>query len=95
MLQLLLQVLQVQFLTKIIDQLLENNLISDSSDIFKLKLDDLKPLERFADKSAENLIHAINNSKKISPEKFIYSLGIRNIGEQTAIDITKQLTTNN
>lgn len=69
---------------KVIDQLLNNNLISNSADIFELKQGDLIPLERFAQKSAENLIQAINNAKKISLARFIYALGIRHIGEETA-----------
>jgi len=76
---------------KIIDQLLDVGLIKDASDIFTLTLGDLEPLERFAAKSAENLIQSIEKSKKISLAKFIYSLGIRNVGEQTSILLARKI----
>lgn len=72
---------------KIIDQLIENKLIEDATDIFKLTRDDLKPLERFAEKSSDNLIKAIEESKKITLSRFIYALGIRHIGEETALKL--------
>ena len=53
-------------------------------DIFKLKKGDLIPLERFAEKSAQNLIDAIEKSKEIPLARFIYALGIRHVGEETA-----------
>lgn len=74
---------------KIIDQLVEENLISETSDLFELKAGDLIPLEKFAIKKAQNLIEAIQKSKKIPLIKFIYSLGIRHVGEETAIDLAK------
>ena len=69
---------------KIIEQLISNDLIKCPADLFKLTINDLKPLERFAEKSAENIIYAINNSKQISLARFIYALGIRHVGEETA-----------
>jgi len=69
---------------KIIDQLIEEGLIESPADIFKLKEGDLIPLERFAEKSAQNLIEAIEKAKTIPLEKFIYALGIRYVGEETA-----------
>jgi len=50
---------------------------------------DLVPLERFAEKSAINLIEAIEQSRKISLAKFIYALGIRHVGEETAINLAQ------
>lgn len=76
---------------KIIDALLDNNLISDAADLFDLEAGDLVPLERFAEKSAENIINSIRNSKTIDLYKFIYALGIEHVGEETAIDIGKKL----
>jgi DNA ligase (NAD+) len=70
---------------KIINQLMNENLISRVSDTFELKQGDLLPIERFAKKSSENLIKAIEKSKKIDLHKFIYALGIRHVGEETAI----------
>ena len=75
---------------KIVIQLMEEGLIKTPADIFKLEKDDLIPLERFAQKSAENLIEAINQAKKISLARFIYALGIANVGEETAIDLANQ-----
>ncbi len=72
---------------KIIDQLLDENLISQAADLFELREGDLIPLERFAEKSAKNLVEAIQRSKKIPLSKFILSLGIRHVGEETAIDL--------
>ena len=69
---------------KIIDQLIEEGLIETPADIFKLKKGDLVPLERFAEKSAQNLIDAIEKAKEIPLERFIYALGIRHVGEETA-----------
>jgi len=69
---------------KIIDQLLDEGLIRNANDIFKLKKGDLIPLERFAEKSSQNLIDAIQKAKKIPLARFIYALGIRHVGEETA-----------
>ncbi len=74
---------------KIIDRLLEEGLVKDPSDLFKLKEGDVSGLERFAEKSAENLIKSIQEKREITLAKFIYALGIRNIGEQTAIDLAE------
>ena len=78
---------------KIVEQLMREGLLHEASDIFELKEGDLKPLERFADKSAENLVEAINKSKNIPLEKFIYALGIRHVGSETAQDIASQFGT--
>jgi len=72
---------------KIVEQLMDEGLISDPADFFSLKQGDLVPLERFAEKSAANLIKAIDQKKKISLAKFIYALGIRHVGEETAINL--------
>jgi len=72
---------------KIIDKLLEENLASDPVDLFQLKQGDLVPLERFAEKSAQNIVSAVEKSKKISLSRLIYSLGIRHVGEETAVDL--------
>lgn len=74
---------------KIIDQLMEKSLISDPADLFELRQGDLLPLERFGEKSARNLIEAIQRNKKITLPRFIYALGIRNVGEETAQDLAK------
>jgi DNA ligase (NAD+) len=74
---------------KIIEQLVKQGLVRDPSDFYKLTLDDLMPLERFADKSADNLIKAIEAKKEVDLARFIYSLGIRHVGEESAIALAK------
>jgi DNA ligase (NAD+) len=74
---------------KIIDRLFDEGLIEDPADLFLLKEGDLLPLERFAEKSAKNLVNAIQSKKEITLAKFIYALGIRNVGEQTAEDLAR------
>ncbi|NQW34384.1 MAG: NAD-dependent DNA ligase LigA [Methylophilales bacterium] len=74
---------------KIIDQLIEANLINKFSDIYKVNKEQLTALERFADKSADNLIRSIERSKKTTLGRFIYALGIRNVGEATSNDIAQ------
>jgi DNA ligase (NAD+) len=69
---------------KIIDQLLEQGLVEKVSDLYRLTEGDLIPLERFAEKSASNLVKAIQNSKEVPLARFIYALGIRYVGEATA-----------
>ncbi len=75
---------------KIIKQLIEEGLIRSAVDIFYLKQVDLIHLERFAEKSAENIYEAIQKSKKIHLEKFIYSLSIPLVGEEMAKDLAAQ-----
>ncbi len=74
---------------KVVDKLLDEGLVSDPADLFKLEEGDLLPLERFAAKSAGNLISAVKSSGTISLSRFIYALGIRNVGEETAIDLAE------
>lgn len=74
---------------KIIEQLQRSDLVKTPADLFLLTEDDLRPLERFAEKSAQNLIQAIEVKKKITLSKFIYALGIRHVGEETAIALAK------
>jgi DNA ligase (NAD+) len=75
---------------KIIDKLLDEGLVQDPGDLFELKEGDITPLERFAEKSAENLIKSISEKKEIALSKFIYALGIRNVGQETAIELAKR-----
>jgi DNA ligase (NAD+) len=69
---------------KIIDQLMDQGLVKDLADLYRLNKDELIPLERFAEKSAGNLEEAIKESKTVSLDRFIYALGIRYVGEITA-----------
>jgi DNA ligase (NAD+) len=75
---------------KILAQLMEEGLIEDAVDIFKLQKDDLVGLERFAETSAQNLIDSIQEHSKIGLARFIYALGIRHVGAKTANDIAQK-----
>jgi DNA ligase (NAD+) len=75
---------------KIIDRLLDEGLVQDPADLFTLKEGDLSPLERFGEKSAKNLIESIQSKKEINLEDFIFALGIRNVGEETAYDLAQK-----
>src|ERR1700733_2346741 len=68
---------------KIVDQLVDKGLVKDVADLYSLKFEDVVELERYADKSAQNLIDEIRASKKQSLARLIYALGIRMIGERT------------
>jgi DNA ligase (NAD+) len=68
---------------KIVDQLIEQGLVRDIADLYSLKLDKLVALERFAEKSAQNLLDEIGASKKNSLARLIYALGISFVGERT------------
>jgi len=74
---------------QILNQLIEAGLISSFDDIFTLKKGDLLNLPRFAEKSADNLIEAIEKSKKITLARFLSALSIPQVGEETAFDIAK------
>ncbi|PIP27910.1 MAG: DNA ligase (NAD(+)) LigA [Candidatus Moranbacteria bacterium CG23_combo_of_CG06-09_8_20_14_all_35_22] len=76
---------------RIVEQLMNEGLVSNFSDIFELTKGDLEPLERFAEKSVENLLGAIEESKKISLPKFLFALGIRHAGEETAVLVNRNL----
>ena len=69
---------------KMVDQLLENDLIKDFADLYKLDLDELAELERMGEKSAQNLLDEIAASKKNSLARLIYAIGIPFVGERTA-----------
>ncbi len=69
---------------KIVTTLMENGLISTSADIFKLKRVELLALPRFAEKSVDNLIASIEKAKKVALGRFIISLSIPHVGEETA-----------
>ncbi len=70
--------------------LVDSGLVGDLADIFTLTKDDLLKLDRFADVSAQKLVDAIAAKKLPSLERFLYGLGIRHVGVQTAIDLVKK-----
>ncbi len=73
---------------KLADQLVEANLVKTLDDIYKLDVATLASLERMAQKSAQNVIDALQHSKKTTLARFVYGLGIRNVGEATAKDLS-------
>jgi DNA ligase (NAD+) len=79
---------------KIVDQLVNEDLIQSIDDLFVLKQDTLEKLDRLGEKSAENLVEAISNSKDTTFARFIYALGIRNVGEHIAKVLEKQYSGN-
>lgn len=69
---------------RIVEQLVDEDLIDDPADLFRLTVDQLAALERMGNKSAENLVNAIQTAKQTKFARFLYSLGIREVGEATA-----------
>ncbi len=72
---------------KLIDQLVDKGLVKDVADLYYIKKDELIALERMADKSAQNIIDAIEKSKTKPLGKFLFALGILHVGETTAEDL--------
>lgn len=69
---------------KLVEQLVEKHLISTLADVYFLKMEDIANLERMAEKSAQNLLDELEKSKKTTLARFLYALGIREVGEATA-----------
>lgn len=74
---------------KIIDQLVEQNIVRTPADLFNLGFSTLVALERFADKSARNLIDSLEKAKHTTLARFIFALGIPDVGESTAKDLAR------
>ena len=74
---------------KLVEQLVDANLIRTLPDLYKLGFTTLAGLDRMADKSAKNLVDALEASKKTTLPRFLFGLGIRHIGESTAKDLAK------
>ncbi|MEW5943446.1 MAG: NAD-dependent DNA ligase LigA [Pseudomonadota bacterium] len=72
---------------KLVDQLVDNGLVSNAADLYRLGMNEVANLERMAEKSAANVLTAIEGSKNTTLARFIYALGIRNVGEATAKDL--------
>jgi len=72
---------------KLVDQLVDNDLVSSPADLFRLDLGTLVALERMGEKSASNLLRAIDKGRSTTLARFIYGLGIRHVGESTARDL--------
>jgi len=76
---------------KLVDQMVDNAIVRTPADLYRLGLTALANLERMADKSANNILRAIEKSKQTTLARFIYALGIRNVGEATAKDLALHL----
>jgi DNA ligase (NAD+) len=75
--------------SKLIDQLVDAGLVETPADLYQLKLDQLSELDRMGEKSAENVLAALESSKNTTFEKFLYALGIREVGEATALNLAR------
>ncbi len=74
---------------KLVDQLVDNNLVHTAADLYRLGLVALVGLERMAEKSAQNVLLAIEGSKQTTLARFVFALGIRNVGEATAKELAR------
>ena len=74
---------------KLVEQLVDAGIVRTPADLYKLGIAKLAELERMAEKSATNLVAAIEKSKQTTLARFIYALGIRNVGESTARDLAR------
>ena len=78
---------------QIIDLLLDNKRIENAADLYKLRVEDLKDLDRMGEKSAQNLVDAIERSKRAGLERLIYALGIRQVGEAASRAVAEKYKT--
>jgi DNA ligase (NAD+) len=76
---------------KLVAQLVDKGLVKDVSDLYRLSEEDLVALDRMADKSARNILNAIEGSKKKPLAKFIYALGIRHVGEHLSEILAREV----
>jgi DNA ligase (NAD+) len=75
---------------KLIEQLIDQQLIGDPADLFSLSVDQLASLERMGDKSARNLVEALDRARRTTLPRFLFALGIREVGEATAQALARQ-----
>lgn len=78
---------------KLVRQLFSEGIVRDPADLFSLTVGDLEPLERFAEKKAENIVRSVRESRRVTLGRFIYALGIRHVGLQTALDLAEYFGT--
>ncbi|HHO59287.1 MAG TPA: NAD-dependent DNA ligase LigA [Thiotrichales bacterium] len=76
---------------RLIEQLVQEKLVKTPADLYSLTVEQLAALERMAEKSASNIVTAIENSKQVTLARFIYALGIREVGEATAMNLADAL----
>jgi len=75
--------------TKLVDQLVDRGLVTDPADLYGLTRDVLASLDRMAEKSARNILDALEKSKKKPLSKFLYALGIRHVGEHLSVTLAQ------
>jgi len=75
---------------RVLERFKDEGLISDVVDLFHLKPEDIQSLERFGETSARNIVNSIQGARKITLSRFIYSLGITHVGEETAFDLAQR-----
>jgi len=78
---------------QIIELLIENDLIADAADLYTLRVEDVQNLERMGEKSAQNLVNAIESSKSAGLERLLFALGIPNVGEVAATALAAKFRT--
>ena len=78
---------------QVVDALLNAGLICDAADLYRLQANEIADLDRMGEKSAENLISAIERSRSAGLERLIYALGIRNVGEVAAVELAQHFGT--
>ncbi|EJL6834144.1 NAD-dependent DNA ligase LigA [Vibrio cholerae] len=74
---------------KVIEQLVDREMVSTPADLFRLRAGELTILERMGPKSAQNVVDALNKAKQTTLPKFLYALGIREVGEATALNLAQ------
>jgi DNA ligase (NAD+) len=79
--------------SKIVEQLCRNEMVSTPADLYTLSREDFIALDRLAEKSADNLLAALEKSKRTTLARFLYALGIREVGETTAASMATSLRT--
>lgn len=78
---------------QLVEQLVDRNVVTTAADLYKLGLTSLAALERMAEKSAQNILNALEASKTTTLPRFIYALGIRHVGESTAKELARHFGT--
>jgi DNA ligase (NAD+) len=79
--------------TKLIDQLIDKDIVKTPADVYRLRAKQLEDLERLGEKSAQKLVAAIEKSKQTTYARFLYGLGIANVGEATALALAGEFST--
>ncbi len=81
--------------SKIVDQLVDRELVRSVADLYRLTIDDFLSLERLAEKSSQNLIDSIDKSRRTTLPRFIYALGVRHVGEHVARVLSRRFSSIN